>query len=525
MYTFSPRSNVFISICILVLGLLQALPAPASANPAAPGARDEAPEVRVIYANDGSSIVDVVPKLVESTVAGERVTMEALEYLGLAGGDARAATPDLAPGDVPGDRGFDWDLQCELSGVIKDLSMSDATNGFIVAELGKVYRTVDGSTWTLVLNLGFPYYWYGVHAFDSNTAIIIGFINNTGEGIVRWTGDGGATWTDDIIIDPDDWLLAGQFADSEHGIVLESSGVTFYTDNGGSGASDWHEVQADPSGGWFGKGFSFLPDLLYVYVAGISFCRSRDGGQSYFCRPSIDDIFDGAVTFSDTMHGWTGGGTISPNCRGWVHRTTDGCQTWSDRILETNYPIRKLLFFNENLGFAVGGDYMQGVGGIWSTTDGGDNWNRDMNSYSEMIGIDWARVDSDSVDVWCAGSKSNQLGKVYKTRIHLPEDPTGVQESSPAAAPELTAYPNPFNPRVTLGFETPAGGRHAQLSIVDAAGRSVIRLSEDFFAAGENRVVWDGRDEAGRTVASGVYLAVLRQEGERAAYRLLVLVR
>jgi hypothetical protein len=140
-------------------------------------------------------------------VAGERVIMEALEYLGLAGGDARATTPDLTPGGVAGDRGFDWDLQCELSGAIKDLSMSDAMHGFIAAELGKVYRTVDGSTWIRVLNLGFPYYWYGVHAFDRNTAIIIGFINNTGEGVARWTGDGGATWTDDIVIDPDDWLV------------------------------------------------------------------------------------------------------------------------------------------------------------------------------------------------------------------------------------------------------------------------------------------------------------------------------
>ncbi len=78
---------------------------------------------------------------------------------------------------------------------------------------------------------------------------------------------------------------------------------------------------------------------------------------------------------------------------------------------------------------------------------------------------------------------------------------------------------------MTLGFETPAGGRRTQLSIVDATGRSVIRLTDDFFEAGENRVVWDGKDGAGRTVASGVYLAVLRQTGERAAYRLLVLLR
>ena len=60
-------------------------------------------------------------------------------------------------------------------------------------------RTQDGGeSWSPVLNLGFPYYWYWVHAFDAQRVIISGFNNQTGDGVLRWTYDGGDTWHLDV---------------------------------------------------------------------------------------------------------------------------------------------------------------------------------------------------------------------------------------------------------------------------------------------------------------------------------------
>jgi photosystem II stability/assembly factor-like uncharacterized protein len=459
-----------------------------------------------VLAADGSTVIDVIPK---TTIPGvEPVAIE----------------PPSAP--VGDERRFSWVLQSTSSAVFTDLSMSDAIHGFASAELGQVYRTTNGTSWTPVLNQGFPYYWYGVHAFDASTAVITGFNNTSGEGIARWTHDGGVTWSAVVTIDPNGWLTINQFADRQHGVTTNiGGGTTFVTTNGGAGAGDWTEVLADPSGGWFAGNVTFLPQNLYVYLCGISFCRSVDGGLSYTCRPSIDPVFDGGVSFPDTTHGWTGGGQISAPVQGWVHRTTDGGQTWSGRILNPPYPIRVLLFFNESVGFAAGGNYFQSAGGIWSTTDGGTNWNLDLNTGVEMKGLDWARVSEDSVDVWCAGSAPG-VGRIYRTRIYLPGEVIATPPvTGQAGAVDVVASPNPFNPAVRFTITTEHALHHAALLVLDAQGRFVRRIDVGQVSPAPSVIEWDGRDLADRPVASGVYRYRLIHDGGRTATRSIVLLK
>jgi flagellar hook assembly protein FlgD len=70
------------------------------------------------------------------------------------------------------------------------------------------------------------------------------------------------------------------------------------------------------------------------------------------------------------------------------------------------------------------------------------------------------------------------------------------------------AYPNPFNPRTTLRFDTPAAN-HIDLSVYDAAGRRVRTLRSGVIPQGRWSIVWDGTDEHGRQLASGVYFVKL----------------
>ena len=65
-------------------------------------------------------------------------------------------------------------------------------------------------------------------------------------------------------------------------------------------------------------------------------------------------------------------------------------------------------------------------------------------------------------------------------------------------------YPNPFNPSTTIAFELSKPGL-ASLRIYDPAGRLVRVLVDDHLTASVYREIWDGRDDAGREVASGVY--------------------
>jgi len=91
--------------------------------------------------------------------------------------------------------------------------------------------------------------------------------------------------------------------------------------------------------------------------------------------------------------------------------------------------------------------------------------------------------------------------------VTVEEDVTPV-EGTPVATAPLRAYPNPFNPATSIAFSLPAAG-HVAVHIHDAAGRLVRTLLDGTREAGPHTLVWDGRADDGRAVASGVYFARL----------------
>ena len=70
-------------------------------------------------------------------------------------------------------------------------------------------------------------------------------------------------------------------------------------------------------------------------------------------------------------------------------------------------------------------------------------------------------------------------------------------------------YPNPFNPTTTISFVSPSK-LHTRLTIYDVQGRRVRALLDEETEPGLNKVDWDGRNDYGAPVASGVYFYQLR---------------
>ncbi len=83
--------------------------------------------------------------------------------------------------------------------------------------------------------------------------------------------------------------------------------------------------------------------------------------------------------------------------------------------------------------------------------------------------------------------------------------PITNDDNLPASFTLHPAYPNPFNPSATISFDLPKR-ETAKLTVFDITGRVVQRLLDVQLAAGPHRVTWDGRNQAGQLVASGVYL-------------------
>ena len=67
-------------------------------------------------------------------------------------------------------------------------------------------------------------------------------------------------------------------------------------------------------------------------------------------------------------------------------------------------------------------------------------------------------------------------------------------------------YHNPINPNTTFSFYLPEGQR-VKLELFNVLGQKVITLVDGERAAGQQAVVWDGRDSRGQAVASGIYFA------------------
>lgn len=95
---------------------------------------------------------------------------------------------------------------------------------------------------------------------------------------------------------------------------------------------------------------------------------------------------------------------------------------------------------------------------------------------------------------------------------------------APGANPVLTAGPNPFNPRTVLSCRL-ADAADIGLVLHDARGRRVRSLWNGMVQAGEHAWTWDGRDDAGRDCAAGVYLARLVVDGRQVDTNKLTLVR
>jgi hypothetical protein len=405
---------------------------------------------------------------------------------------------------------FNWVLKFTAPNrVFKDVSFANPSVGYVVTELGAVYKTTNGGdNWVQKMNLGFPYYWYGVYALSIDTVIISGFNNQgpTSTGVVRWTFNGGDNWSSDIVLGIPSgvgWLSNVHFFNVNTGFVVASfSGGVHYTVTGGRDSSSWHYVQVNQDLGWFAGNID-AQSTGRIYMTGIHLARSTNYGLNWTSGPSADNIFDGGIDFLDdnNLYGWTGGGQISSPVSGWVHRTTDGGSSWSARY-DFSYPVRAVRFFNTLVGLAVGGNLYQEAGGIYSTLNGGVNWNLDINTSAEMFAIETKMITADSADIWCIGSTgggTGYTGKLYKTRASVI---TGVQNAGgpfPSNFKLYQNFPNPFNPSTTISFSLPKAGQ-VKLLVYDLSGRGVDVLLNKYLEAGNYKINWKAS-----FISSGIY--------------------
>ncbi len=97
----------------------------------------------------------------------------------------------------------------------------------------------------------------------------------------------------------------------------------------------------------------------------------------------------------------------------------------------------------------------------------------------------------DNVEIWGLGGNMTAAGEVVPARNGL-----------------LSNVPNPFNPKTEIRFALAAEAR-VELAVFDVSGRRIATLLEGKLGAGPHSQEWNGNDDAGRPVSSGIYFAHL----------------
>ncbi|HEY4643831.1 MAG TPA: FlgD immunoglobulin-like domain containing protein, partial [Bacteroidota bacterium] len=93
---------------------------------------------------------------------------------------------------------------------------------------------------------------------------------------------------------------------------------------------------------------------------------------------------------------------------------------------------------------------------------------------------------------------------------------TGVEplgETIPVEYSLEQNYPNPFNPSTEIRFSLPTGGS-VKLDIYAITGQKIRTLIDGRYAAGSYKATWDGTNDAGSHVASGIYMYRIEAKGE-----------
>jgi PKD repeat protein len=96
-----------------------------------------------------------------------------------------------------------------------------------------------------------------------------------------------------------------------------------------------------------------------------------------------------------------------------------------------------------------------------------------------------------------------------------------VQTHGGGGAVSAFASPNPFNPETSISYSLRNSG-NVSVRIYSLQGRLVRSLYEGYGASGTNVVHWNGRDDSGSTVSSGLYFVKVQQGADSGVFKVMV---
>ncbi len=159
---------------------------------------------------------------------------------------------------------------------------------------------------------------------------------------------------------------------------------------------------------------------------------------------------------------------------------------------------------------------------IWQKSGQYDYWNHEYTDLSSYAGthiyLRFRLVDeSIHVELTDPGWTLDNIAIITGTSTST-DDPASVPGPMAVLHPN---YPNPFNPPTTISFSLGTASP-ADLAIYNIKGQKVRQLFTGMAQAGEHSLVWDGKDDSGRQMGSGIFFCRLSSPGYTQTHKMVM---
>jgi len=413
-------------------------------------------------------------------------------YVAVSTTDSRNATA-VGPGGTIArttDGGLTWDMQdAGTLADLKDVSFVDSLTGVIVGD-STILRTDDaGANWVEdPADSGVV--WRGVDMIDAQTVVAVG-----NEGWIARTSDGGVNWVYPTKVTTSD-LRRVTFVDDSFGVAVGGSSILRSENDGVS----WTYVNTHMGMPLYDVAFSDGQNGMAATQWGV--LRTRDGGLNWcYERTGMMGYLYGVHYHGEAVAVGAGGiiGTlellVATLVQSFFAVAHHGHVTM-DWQIESDDEIAGFKLLRESDGVT---DVLPPDGLLDPSarhfTDDGASPGRDYTYTLVVVLADGSEIRS--------GPQA----------VSVPAVATALEQN----------WPNPFNPTTEIAYSLSERGR-VTLAVYDVLGRRVRTLVDRREDAGAHKARWNGLDDAGRSVPSGVYFYRMRA-GRFVRTRKMVLIR
>jgi hypothetical protein len=146
----------------------------------------------------------------------------------------------------------------------------------------------------------------------------------------------------------------------------------------------------------------------------------------------------------------------------------------------------------------------------------------------DSICIDTLSTPTQPDPLFVTEGTAEYIPRWYSSKFCFITDVKDIKGDMSAALPQnfdlKQNYPNPFNATTQIRFDLPKSS-HVKLEIFNVLGQKVKTLVDEELQAGYKQVTWDGKDQRGNLVSTGIYFYRIRAENQFTDMRKMLLIK